>query len=105
MSCDDNNSSGFNYRFVMGTDRMSKHAMGLAFDINPVQNIYIKYDEKMNEVFRFPKGAVYNKNAIGTLTIDHSLVSLMKSLGWGWGGDWKPESGRVDYQHFEKIFT
>ena len=31
-----------------------------------------------------------------------SLVVLMKNLGWQWGGDWMPESGRIDYQHFEK---
>lgn len=102
ISCNDNNSSGYNYRLIMGTSRLSNHARGLAFDINPVQNIYVGYDKNMNEVFRFPKDAVYDENAKGTLTKNHPLVVLMGGLGWGWGGDWKPESGRIDYQHFEK---
>ena len=102
VSCNDNNSSGYNYRLIMGTDRMSKHASGLAFDINPVQNIYVRYDENMREIFRLPKEGVYDKDAAGTLTGDHPLVTLMKGLGWDWGGDWKPQSGRIDYQHFEK---
>ncbi|MFA6519550.1 MAG: M15 family metallopeptidase [Candidatus Paceibacterota bacterium] len=101
-SCDDNNSSGYNYRLIAGTDRVSKHAAGLAFDINPVQNIFVKYDTDLSETFRFPKDAVYDEQASGTLTKVHPLVQLMKSLGWEWGGDWTPESGRIDYQHFEK---
>lgn len=102
VSCGDNNSSGYNYRFVPGTSRLSKHARGRAFDINPVQNIYIRYGSDMREVFRSPKDAPYDEAAKGTLTAGHPLVLLMKSFGWVWGGDWTPESGRVDYQHFEK---
>lgn len=101
-SCNDNNSSGYNYRLIMGTNRMSKHAQGLAFDINPVQNIYVRYDEQGKEIYRLPKNGTYNKNAKGTLSDEHPLVILMKKLGWKWGGDWTPESGRIDYQHFEK---
>lgn len=103
LSCADNNSSGFNYRLISGsTNRLSKHGRGLAFDINPVQNIYIRYDKDLNEVFRFPPTGVYEKSARGSLTPDHPLVLLMKNLEWDWGGDWTPESGRIDYQHFEK---
>jgi len=102
ISCDDNNSSGFNYRLIGGTERLSKHASGLAFDINPVQNIYVRYDKDLQEVFRFPAGGVYSIDTPGTLTAGNPLISLMKNLGWEWGGDWTPESGREDYQHFEK---
>lgn len=98
-SCDDNNSSGYNYRLIGGTNRMSKHARGLAFDINPVPNIYVRFDENMKETFRAPKNGVYDENAKGTLTKDHPLVKLMKDLGWTWGGDW---TSPLDYQHFEK---
>jgi hypothetical protein len=103
ISCNDNNSSGFNYRTVSGNAaKLSKHATGLAFDINPVQNIYVRYDKDLKEVFRAPADGIYDKNAPGTLVADDPLVTLMKSLGWDWGGDWTPESGREDYQHFEK---
>jgi hypothetical protein len=101
-SCDDNNSSGYNYRKVHGTNKLSKHSLGLAFDINPVQNIYIKYDNSCREIFRAPANGIYSKHAIGTLTDDHILVQHMRNIGWIWGGDWTPITGRIDYQHFEK---
>lgn len=101
-SCADNNTSGFNYRLLTGSAaRLSKHALGLAFDINPVQNIYIRYKD-LKEFFRFPPTSVYEIDAPGTLTPDSPLVLFMKERGWEWGGDWTPESGRVDYQHFQK---
>ena len=34
------NTSGFNCRFVAGTQRWSMHAYGLAVDLNPVENIW-----------------------------------------------------------------
>jgi hypothetical protein len=102
ISCDDNNSSGYNFRFIAGTTRMSKHAEGLAFDINPMQNPFIKYDEHVVELWRAPEKSVYDETDERTFTKNHPLVLLMKSLGWIWGGDWKKEEGVVDYQHFEK---
>ncbi|HBD24764.1 MAG: hypothetical protein A2566_00295 [Candidatus Zambryskibacteria bacterium RIFOXYD1_FULL_40_13] len=102
VSCADNNSSGFNYRLVAGTNRLSKHSTGMAFDINPVQNLYVRFDENLKEIFKAPVDGVYDQTILGTLTSDHPLVVLMKSLGWDWGGDWTAESGRIDYQHFEK---
>lgn len=102
LSCTDNNSSGFNYRIIMGTQRLSNHANGCAFDINPAHNIYIRYDAAGNEIYRLPKNGTYNEKIPGTLTAYHELVLLMKHRGWIWGGDWTKESGRVDYQHFEK---
>ncbi len=105
ISCSDNNSSAYNYRFIHGTTRLSNHARGLAFDINPAQNIYVKYDAEGNETYRSPKDSVYDPSQKGTLTQDHPLVVHMKTLGWIWGGDWTPESGRVDYQHFEKTLS
>lgn len=101
VSCDDNNSSGYNFRYIGGTTKMSKHARGLAFDINPVQNPYIKYDENVNELWRAPKDSSYDERAPGTLYVGHPLVTLLKEKGWEWGGDWAKEGGRIDYQHFE----
>jgi D-alanyl-D-alanine carboxypeptidase len=86
----------------MGSEQLSKHSYGNAFDINPRQNIYIRYDEQNNEIYRIPKDGSCNPSAAGTLTQDHPLVLLMKDKGWTWGGNWGKEDGRVDYQHFEK---
>ncbi len=102
QSCEDNNSSGYNYRTIAGSSELSKHARGYAFDINPRQNVYLRYDAEGNEMYRSPQNAVYDTRVAGTLTSDHPLVLHMKKLGWTWGGDWKKESGRIDYQHFEK---
>jgi hypothetical protein len=102
ISCEANNSSGFNYRYIHETGNLSKHATGRAFDINPRQNIYIKYDTAGNETYRLPKDGEYVTEKIGTLHATHPLVIFMKERGWTWGGDWTRESGRVDYQHFEK---
>ena len=101
-SCLANNSSGFNYRYVYNTTRLSKHSFGTAFDVNPVQNIYCTYDVEGKETYRLPANGVYDPQSPGTLTADHELVLFMKRRGWTWGGDWTIESGRVDYQHFEK---
>ena len=101
-SCADNNTSGYNYRLISGGTRLSNHARGLAFDVNPVQNPYIRYDQDLKEFFRVPPRSVYDETTAGTLTKSHPLVLLMKDRGWAWGGDWTPSSGREDFQHFEK---
>ncbi|MBP6881153.1 MAG: M15 family metallopeptidase [Candidatus Pacebacteria bacterium] len=102
LSMADNNTSGFNYRTIMDTDRLSNHATGRAFDVNPKQNIYLKRAESGEILFSYPEGAVYNLGAKGTLTKEHPLVIFMKERGWEWGGDWQRGDGVVDYQHFEK---
>lgn len=103
LSMSDNNTSGFNYRTIMGTERLSNHATGFAFDVNPKQNIYVRHDMELGEMFSYPEGASYDESEKGTLTKNHLLVKFMKEKGWVWGGDWELEKdGVVDYQHFEK---
>ena len=98
-----NVSSGFNYRLVSGTNRVSPHGQGLAFDINPRQNPYIRYQD--GKVIIYPDGAVWDINKPGTLFHDHPLVRFMLGRGWEWGGNWLEQSGRIDYQHFQKSLT
>ncbi|MBR1946021.1 MAG: M15 family metallopeptidase [Alphaproteobacteria bacterium] len=38
----DNNTSCFNYRKIAGSDKLSNHSFGLALDINPLYNPYVK---------------------------------------------------------------
>jgi peptidoglycan LD-endopeptidase CwlK len=94
-----NNTSGFNYRMIAGTERLSNHARGRAIDINPLLNPCIRGD------FVQPAGAAYDPSRPGTLTTDSPVTQFLKARGWIWGGDWA--SGRdgkplKDYQHFEK---
>lgn len=94
LSMIDNNTSSFNYRLVAGTKKISNHAYGLAIDINPKLNPYIKGNHIS------PEGAKYNSKIPGTITFDSFIVKAFKDRGWTWGGDWLT---RKDYQHFEKI--
>lgn len=91
-----NNTSAFNYRVIKGTKRLSKHSYGLAIDVNPLLNPYVK----KNSVE--PEGAVYNPKIPGTITAESQVVKIFKSYGWSWGGDWR--KGK-DYQHFEFDIT
>jgi peptidoglycan LD-endopeptidase CwlK len=92
-STKDNNTSAFNYRFISGTRVISKHAYGLAIDINPLLNPYIKNGTSI------PEGSTYDTIKTGTISAGSQLVQEFKRKGWKWGGDWK---NLKDYQHFEK---
>lgn len=95
-SMNNNNTSCFNYRFISGSKILSKHANGLAIDINPKQNPYVKNGKTS------PDGSVYDVSAKGTITSDSQIVKEFKKRGWTWGGDWK---SLKDYQHFQKELT
>ena len=88
-----NNTSAINFREVTGGKSLSRHALGRAIDINPVQNPYIRGKVVL------PPGAKYDADAPGTLTTDHPVTKAFLARGWEWGGNWK---SLKDYQHFEK---
>ena len=89
----ENNTSAFNYRYISGTRVISNHAAGLAIDINPALNPYIKNGISL------PEDCVYDTKKPGTISAGSQLVKEFKQRGWKWGGDWK---SLKDYQHFEK---
>lgn len=92
-SMQDNNTSAFNYRYISGTRVISNHAAGLAIDINPMLNPYIKNGNSL------PENCVYDTTQAGTISSSSQLVLEFKQRGWQWGGDW---NSIKDYQHFEK---
>lgn len=94
MSMADNNASAFNYRVVLGTDRLSRHAFGRAVDINPFLNP-VMYDNGCI----MPSGATYDKEKPGTLSESHSVVREFLRHGWQWGGHF---TDFKDYHHFDK---
>ena len=101
LSMSDNNSSSFNYRTVPGTKRLSNHSRGLAIDINPLYNPYVR---KLNgkTVISPSQGIRYadrNANFPHKLSADDLCVREFKRHGFTWGGDWTHSK---DYQHFEK---
>lgn len=103
MSMRDNNTSSFNYRVVSGTKKLSKHAYGMAIDINPLYNPYITTRNGKKKVEPATANEWVNNrtkqhnNMI--ITRDDLCLKLFKQHGFTWGGDWKSSK---DYQHFQK---
>jgi peptidoglycan L-alanyl-D-glutamate endopeptidase CwlK len=89
-----NNTSGFNFRIIEGTTKLSLHSFGRALDINPVQNPVI-YPHGLIT----PEGAVYNPQKRGTFTVTNPIVQEFLKRGWHWGGNFEQPK---DYHHFEK---
>ena len=99
LSMEDNNSSAFNFREVTDGGKLSNHAYGLAIDLNPKVNPYIK-----NHVVLPANGQAYvnrDQSVLGMIKKNDAVYQLFTSYGWTWGGDW---SSLKDYQHFEKAY-
>ena len=99
----DNNSSSFCYRAIAGSSKLSKHARGLAIDINTLYNPYYK---DRNDGTRFIQPATAADYCDRTwdfpYKIDHEdlCFRLFTKAGFEWGGDW---TSCKDFQHFELI--
>ena len=72
--------------------RLSKHALGLAIDINPLYNPYVK-----GSIVKPERGRKYFKNP--QIKKNGLVYRLFIKHGFKWGGDWRTLK---DYQHFEK---
>ncbi len=93
-----NNSSAFNFRRVQGTQVLSHHALGLAIDLNPVQNPWLR-----NDLVDPPAGRAYLDRAqvrVGMIVAGDAVVEAFAAHGWHWGGDWQDMR---DFQHFSKL--
>lgn len=103
LSMQDNNSSCFNYRVVDGTSNLSKHALGLAIDINPFFNPYVVYKND-GTTYISPQGsetyADRSKDFAYKIDENDLCYKLFKEHGFTWGGDW---NSCKDYQHFQKV--
>ena len=101
----DNNSSCFNFRFISHTNRISKHGLGMAVDINTLYNPYHKTvtndDGTTEEVIEPATGEAYldrTQDFDYKIEKDDLCYKLFIEKGFEWGGDW---TDRKDYQHFE----
>ena len=100
LSMEDNNSSSFNFRFISHTNKVSKHGLGVAIDINPLYNPYYKVVEE-KEVLEPINSRMYldrTKEFPYKINKGDLCYNLFTSNGFIWGGDW---TDRKDYQHFE----
>ena len=91
------NTSCFNYRKKTGMRELSKHARGLAVDINPFENPYVRPSRVR------PAGASAfadrSKDFPHKIDKDDLCYRLFRAHGFSWGGTWRSVR---DYQHFEK---
>ena len=92
---DGNMTTSFVCREVTGGTAFSQHAFGLAIDINPFHNPYIKGDRILPEL-----AGVYadrNDQRKGMIVEGDAAIAAFDAIGWGWGGRW---NSLKDYQHF-----
>ncbi len=96
-----NNSSCFCYRTMTGSStKVSKHGLGLAIDINPLYNPYVKGNRiEPSNARKYAFNRAKRSDIPMKLSSDDLAVRLFKKHGFRWGGDWKHSK---DYQHFEK---
>jgi hypothetical protein len=97
-SIEADNTSAFNCRPATGSTRFSEHAYGRAVDINPIENPYVY----TNGTTTHPASRPFldrSRHRRGMAFRGGVLVRAFASVGWGWGGNWRPPSA-TDYQHF-----
>lgn len=99
-SMEDNNTSAYNDRSMAQSSSLSKHALGLAIDLNPLYNPYVKV--KGGKTIVAPQGAEIYTNREEDypykITKEDLAYQLFTEKGFIWGGSW---SNTKDYQHFE----
>lgn len=97
-----NNTSCFCFRTVEGSRKLSKHAQGLAVDINTLYNPCVRFRSDGSRYITPAAGRPY---ADRTQAFPYKLIygdlchRLFLQHGFRWGGSWHTVK---DYQHFEK---
>lgn len=103
LSMTANNTSCFNFRMkTSAAAGLSKHAYGLAIDINPLYNPYCRKKADGTIVVEPAKGKPYlerQKKFKYKIAKDDLCYRLFIEHGFKWGGNWRSVK---DYQHFEK---
>lgn len=98
-----NNTSCFNFRAVSGTTKLSKHAQGLAIDVNPLYNPYIHLNngkvEPANGKPYATNRTAARRTPVPFINTSDLCYRLFVEHGFRWGGAWRTVK---DYQHFEK---
>lgn len=103
----ENNTSCFNYRVVDGTTSLSKHAYGLAIDVNPYYNPYVVFHRNADgsDYISPPGSEIYadrSQNFAYKIDENDLCYRLFTEHGFTWGGNW---NSTKDYQHFQKVIN
>ena len=97
---DDNTTTAFVCRPIVGSTSWSAHARGLAVDINPFQNPYRRGDLVLPEL----ASAYLDRGRVlpGMILDGGPVVAAFARIGWTWGGRWRSP---VDLHHFSETGT
>jgi D-alanyl-D-alanine carboxypeptidase len=93
-----NNTSAFNVRPIAGGSSVSLHSFGVAIDLNPIQNPYVK--RSATGVVISPRsGAEYVNRKSRRPGMAELVLDVFTEHGLTiWGGNW---NNPTDYQHFQ----
>jgi hypothetical protein len=92
---DGNSTAGFVCRASRGSTSWSQHAYGLAIDINPFQNPYVR---DAGVIPGLASTYVDRGNVRpGMIEPGGLVVEAFADIGWQWGGLWERP---IDYMHF-----
>lgn len=103
-SMEADNTSCFNFRRIEGSTSLSKHSLGMAIDINPLYNPYVRQRDDGSWHIEPLPGEAYAFDRENREDIPYKIdrqdlaCRLFIAAGFEWGGDW---TTRKDYQHFE----
>lgn len=106
------NSSCFCYRKIANKNNLSNHALGIAIDINPLDNPYTprkkegSFDDSL--LTRYEKELLVDreekaKHNPHIITLNDEICKVFSSVGYECGGIWPLQSDERsrDWQHFE----
>ena len=97
---DGNNTTAFVCRATRGATSWSEHAYGLAVDVNPFHNPYVKGDVLLPEL-----ASAYvdrRRHRPGMIASGDVVTRAFARIGWTWGGTWTSLS---DWMHFSRDGT
>ncbi|HEV2782695.1 MAG TPA: M15 family metallopeptidase [Actinophytocola sp.] len=92
---DGNNTTAFVCRPAVGQTRWSAHAYGLAIDLNPFCNPYVRGNLVLPEL----ASSYVDRRDVrpGMVFPGDGTVRAFAGIGWSWGGNWRSP---LDLQHF-----
>jgi hypothetical protein len=90
-----NDTTSFVCRPAVGNTSWSQHAYGLAVDVNPFHNPYLKGDLVLPELASSYTDR--DDKRPGMIEAGDIVVTSFADMGWAWGGNWNTLK---DWMHF-----
>ena len=94
---DGNNTGAFACRPARLSSDWSEHAYGLAIDVNPFHNPYVREDLVLPERALAYRDRSWRRP--GMIFPGDVVTRAFARIGWGWGGSW---SSSKDWMHFSR---